>query len=514
MSRPSLRSTLPSLGLILLSTLLVRGQQAAPSTTGPASAPQAKVDMTIEQAVALAIAKNFDIQIQEYSVLGSKENVVIAKSDYDPSLSASTNHTLSQSANAATTLDGSAAPRSETASGSVSVSQKISTGGNVTLQANPLFNRSQNNKSTSTFNPQYSSGLTLTVNQPLLRGFGRTYNLANIKIAVIGLDIANLNYKGQVLNVIQNVENAYANLVSAREALDVLQFSLKLAVTSDDETKARKNAGLLTDLDVYSSEYNVVSSKNSVLKGEQAVRTAEDNLRSLLGGDSYDVAIVPTTGIPPYTAPAPTVDLSYRLALQNQTDYQARLLSIKQNELSVTMAKSNRLPSLGVNGTLGYSGLDRTLDSSWDRLSERSSYNWSFGLSLSMPWGLHADNARYRTALYNLTTSQIQLRQLEQSLMVQVRSAVRTVEFNIESVRLTALASVLSQKKYDFEKARYDVGQSTARDLLQAQSDLETARLDELQAKVSLNTALSSLKRLEGLTLDDYHITVPVEKAR
>lgn len=511
MSRPYLRLTLSLLGLGLFGALGAHAEDAVPSTAGSATAPQSKVDMTVEQAVALAIAKNFDIQIQEYSVLSAKESVNVAKADYDPNLSAQTNHSVNVRA-AQTTLEGAALPRTEGATGTVTVTQKVSTGANVQLQAN-LFNRSQSNQSINTLNPSYNTGLTLTVNQPLLRGMGRTYNLANIKLAVIGLDIANMNYTGRVLDTIQSVENAYANLVSAREALDVRQFSLKLAMTSDDETKARKNAGLLTDLDVYNSEYNVVSSRNGVLQAEQSVRSSEDSLRNLLGGDAFDVAIVPSTGIPNYTAPAPSVDAAYRIALQNQTDYQARLATIKQNELNVTVAKSNRLPSLGLSGTLGYTGLDDTFQNSWDKVGDHKTYNWTLGLNFSMPWGLRAENARYRTALNNLSVTRLQLKQLEQSLLVQVRSAVRTVEFNIESVRLNALASQLSQKKYDFEKARYDVGQSTARNLLQAQSDLETARLSELQARVSLNTALNALQRLEGLTLDRYHITVPQEKA-
>ena len=511
MSRSYLRLTLSLLGLGLFGALGAHAEDAVPSTAGSATAPQSKVDMTVEQAVALAIAKNFDIQIQEYSVLSAKESVDVAKADYDPNLSAQTNHSVNVRA-AQTTLEGAALPRTEGATGTVTVTQKVSTGANVQLQAN-LVNRSQSNQSINTLNPSYNTGLTLTVNQPLLRGMGRTYNLANIKLAVIGLDIANLNYTGRVLDTIQSVENAYANLVSAREALDVRQFSLKLAMTSDDETKARKNAGLLTDLDVYNSEYNVVSSRNGVLQAEQSVRASEDSLRNLLGGDTFDVAIVPSTGIPNYTAPAPSVEAAYRIALQNQTDYQARLATIKQSELNVTVAKSNRLPSLGVSGTLGYTGLDNTFQNSWDKVGDRKTYNWTLGLNFNMPWGLRAENARYRTALNNLSVTRLQLKQLEQSLLVQVRSAVRTVEFNIESVRLNDLASQLSQKKYDFEKARYDVGQSTARNLLQAQSDLETARLTLLQARVSLNTALNALQRLEGLTLDRYHITVPQEKA-
>jgi hypothetical protein len=44
---------------------------------------------------------------------------------------------------------------------------------------------------------------------------------------------------------------------------------------------------------------------------------------------------------------------------------------------------------------------------------------------------------------------------------------------------------------------------------LQTQSDLETARVAELQARITLQNSISSLHRLEGSSLDRYHVKLP-----
>ena len=90
-----------------------------------------------------------------------------------------------------------------------------------------------------------------------------------------------------------------------------------------------------------------------------------------------------------------------------------------------------------------------------------------------------------------------------------MRSAVRSVETNVESVRIAVLAAKLSEQQYELEKAKFDAGQSTSRRVLEAQNDLETARVSELQAKVSLQSAITALHRIEGSSLQRYAIKLP-----
>lgn len=103
----------------------------------------------------------------------------------------------------------------------------------------------------------------------------------------------------------------------------------------------------------------------------------------------------------------------------------------------------------------------------------------------------------------------MRLKQLEQNIELQVRSAVRSVETNLESVKIAILAARLSEQQYELEKAKFDAGQSTSRRVLEAQDDLESARVSELQAKVSLHTAISGLHRIEGSSLQRYSVNLP-----
>lgn len=473
-----------------------------------ASAPAGQPATTLEECIAHALANNFDIQMQGLALANARESIAIARADFDPSLNVTTRHSANKSAVAGDALlEGAAAPTNENISTMAGVSRKFSAGTVVGLNSN-LANLSRSNNPRSTFNPAYNSSLSLSVSQPLLRGFGAKYNRAGILSSLIGLDRSSLDYKGRVFDLIRDVENAYANLVSAREQLEVRRFSLELAQKLHEENIARRNTGLLTDLDVLTAEVGVANARNAVLLSQQTLRDREDTLRNLIGLSDLDTVIVPAR-LPDPPQTAPVIGRSYQLALKNQTDYQSALASLKQSELNVYTAKINRLPQLTLDGSLGYSGREADLREAWNKVEDRDSYNWALNLALRMPWGLHAENARYRTAINNLNSTKLRLLQLERDILVQIRSAVGAVRTNIESVRISALSAELSVRRYELEKARFDAGLSTARLVLEAQGDLESARLSLLQANVSLRTALAALHRLEGSSLERYKIDLP-----
>ena len=93
------------------------------------------------------------------------------------------------------------------------------------------------------------------------------------------------------------------------------------------------------------------------------------------------------------------------------------------------------------------------------------------------------------------------MRLLPSSTAVRISS-----EFCVESVRISSLATELSQKQFEQEKTLYEVGKSTFRFVQQAQAALDTARVNELQAKVNLRVSLADLARLEGSSLARYKI--------
>ena len=207
----------------------------------------------------------------------------------------------------------------------------------------------------------------------------------------------------------------------------------------------------------------------------------------------------------------PTFANSYKLARERYPDSLSQQDTIKQLEIDLATSKRNLQPNLALNASLGYTAKATNVGyaDSLSNLPNDHGNNWNLGMTYSMPWGQQSDKANYRSTLANLRSSKVRLDQLEQTLVVNVRTAVRAVEANLVAVEIAAKATELSAKQYDLQKARFDAGLSTARLVLQAQDDLETARFNELGAKVALRQAVVEVNRLEGSSLTRYRVQLP-----
>ena len=385
------------------------------------------------------------------------------------------------------------------------VEQFLPTGALVNLSAS--VDRNASNFSANTFNPVYNSDVALIVTQPLLRGAGTAYNRSQIERSRLGVEIARLNFKSSVLQVVRDTEAAYYNLVFARENLVVKRHSLALAERLYEENKTRKLTGVATDLDVLSAEVGIATADNSVVIAEAGVRNRQDDLLALIGQFEFDTELG-TVALLPYQEPSPSFDLSYKLARENQPDYLATQASIKQLELDAANAKNASRPTLNLGGSVGYNGVDRSYRGAVENVPNGDAHSWGVDLSLAVPWGLHADRARYRSALARSAAAGSPAAVIEQSLLVQVRSSVRAVETSLQSVEINRKATELATRQYELELARFKAGLSTSRQVIQVQDDLENARVNQLLAQVALRIAYANLRQVESSSLEKYRINV------
>jgi len=230
----------------------------------------------------------------------------------------------------------------------------------------------------------------------------------------------------------------------------------------------------------------------------------------LINVPNFEVRVGPVA-LDDYRAGVPSFANSYKLAREYYPETLSIEESIKQLQIDLDTARRNQLPDLNLIAQLGYVARPTTEGyiEAVERLPRDPGNNWSLGLNYSMPWGRHADKARYRTAQTNLLSRKMQLEQLEQSLLVSVRSAVRAVEANLAAVEIAAKATELAARQYDQQKARFDAGLATSRQVLLTQDDLERARFDELNARLALRRAAAELNRLEGSSLDRFRVQLP-----
>jgi outer membrane protein TolC len=210
--------------------------------------------------------------------------------------------------------------------------------------------------------------------------------------------------------------------------------------------------------------------------------------------------------------PSPTVESSYQLALGYQPALLNARAALEVAKLDLEFAEDDLKPSVDLGLDLGFNGSDRTGSRAWSDAFGEDRGSWTAGLTVTYPLGRVAEKARFSQSRAAMNRQGLLVQQLEQDILVQVRDAVRDVETSRESVSIAALAVELSDQQYEAERERFTSGLSTGRRVLEAQTDLESARLAELQARLNLRTAMTALRRIEGSSLRYYGITLTHSK--
>ncbi len=501
MPRPSVRA-----GLALLSLLLAVPTRAAdsPPAFGEASAP---IDLsgavTLQNCIGLALGRNFTVRIQQYSVFEAVDSVEIQKAAFEPSFTVNANKQVTQEASDDLIQFG-IVPYSNLETASFTVNDTLVTGG--TLQAGYSLVRSDYNPAYTPPNPSFGSNASITVIQPLLSGAGTDYNKAEIERARLGVRISNLNFKSAVLTMILNVETTYYNLLYQREQYKVQEEELRQAQQLLDENTLKRQTGTLTDLDVMNARAGVASAQNQLILDRQLVQNGEDSLLQLLGDRKFSTS-VGEIEFPDIGQPDVSFDRSYKLARDDGPNLAAAQATIDQFKLDALRAKRNTLPTLNANAGLGYSSFASSAGQSVT--GQWSGYNWTGGLTLTVPWGMHASRALLHQTESQVRSQEVAYDQTDQGLVVAVRSAVRGVATSVENVRASSENTKFAEKAYELTKAQFDAGLATSYLVLQAQNTLETARVSELQAKVNLLVAVANLRFYEGSSLLLYRINLP-----
>ena len=495
-----------ALALICILPALASRAADGPPSVESFGDPSVPIDLSgtvnLQDCVGLALGRNFAVRIQRFTVYEAVDSVTVQQAAFEPVFGFSANKQFQQP-----TLNESqfGYPANETLeTAALSLSDTLVTGG--TLSGNYSLLRTNESPAFFPPNPSYTGTVSISVTQPQLQQAGTDYNRAAIESAKLGVRISNLNFKSAVLTMVLNVENTYYNLLYQREQYKVQEEEMKQAQQLLDENTVRRQTGILTDLDVMNARAGVASAQNLLILDDQAVRNSEDSLLQLLGDRQFKTA-VGTIGFPVITEPQVSFDLSYKLARDNGPDLAVALATIDQYKLTALKAKRDMLPNLSVNGGLGYGSYAGTagqsITGSWP------GYNWTAGVTLSIPWGMKANRALYHQALSEVRSQEVAYDQADQNLVVNVRKAVLAVQTGIQSVHSSAENTQYATKAYELTKAQFDAGLATSYLVLQSQNTLETARVSELQAKVNLLSAIANLRFFEGSSLQLYRINLP-----
>jgi outer membrane protein len=167
----------------------------------------------------------------------------------------------------------------------------------------------------------------------------------------------------------------------------------------------------------------------------------------LIGNFTFD-QVVPKLEIDLAVDDVPSVSSAYGTALEHQPEDKAALASIEQLNYDVILARSRSQsrPQLDLGGVLGYSGRARSFNGAYDQIPEGDGYIWQVDVVFNVPWGKREGKARLKQAELVLQREELRIRDIEQDLMKEIRTAVRAVDTGLERVNIAQLRSRLSTR--------------------------------------------------------------------
>ncbi len=175
---------------------------------------EGKLHLSLKNYLDLVMANNTDIEIQRLQLEYPQNAIQRAASIFDPYLSSGFSATRSKSPTT-NELQGASVLSTLMQPFNLNYSETLPTGTQV--NASLSTSKTSTNSGFYFYNPAYSTGLTLGFTQPLLRGRGFAVTHLPITIAKAQRRAADFAFRSQLIGLLSSAENAYWDLISARE---------------------------------------------------------------------------------------------------------------------------------------------------------------------------------------------------------------------------------------------------------------------------------------------------------
>lgn len=449
----------------------------------------------------MALENNLGLKIQTSVVERSFLEVDAANTAFDPELQLRGSFGDSLSPRNASTLEQTSRPFSENSDASLSVNRDIPLG--ATVEIGTSLDRSETNSSISSLNPEYNTSLFFNINQPLLRGAGRKVNMIPIYRAESAQGSSLLERRAAVLDLVQQVERDYYRLAYRIERKILLESSIEAARRLLKETEERKRAGLALEVDVLSAQANLAGQQEALLSEDANIADAQDALLTTLG-TLQEIEADETVQPEALAIPEPQDELAVFIeaAMAQDIDQRTQQQAIARAKLSLHSARNNRLPSLNLGLSGSYRGRASDSNDAFQGTLRGDGYNWQTSLAFSMPWGMREAKAREAQARIQVYEEELQLEQVRQQLLLDLRSVWRNLQTSYARLEAAEVTLQFREKQFGREEARYSSGAATLTNVLDAQEDLDRARLSKLDARFNLLAASIDAARLDGSLLE------------
>jgi outer membrane protein TolC len=358
-----------------------------------------KLELSLQEAVELALENNMDIVVQRYNPWFADTGILKASSGGFGGATPGAFFGGSTANNPLLNFDPVVTQTISIDDRNVPVNNPLTSGtgtGLLSLTAlalhNSVFNtqytqgfqtgttfftawdntRSSSTSAANLFNPSVTSTIFVGFQQQLLNGFGRAVNTRNIRIAKNNRKIADWAFTQQAITTVTNTITAYWELVYAREFVKVQQQAVTVSEKLYNDNRKQLEIGTMAPLDVTRAESDLATNRQNLifaqtvhLQNQQILKN--DISKNPLAPNLVNVEIVPTD-LPtrPEAIEAPTFEEAAKEAFAKRPELQEEALNLLNGEIDLKATRNALLPTATLTAqysSVGLAGNQRSFTS-------------------------------------------------------------------------------------------------------------------------------------------------------
>ena len=450
----------------------------------------AYLELSLKDAIRLALLNNLEIQIENYNEELNRELILGTKGFYDPLLILEVGWDSRRNPTSSI-LDagrGVSINTFQSVGFSSILQQNVQSGGQFRLSFDN--NRSTTNSLFRFMNPSFGSNFDLSFTQPLWRGFLKTQTERQLKLHNLDHRISDSQFKQKVSEIIQQVENQFWELVFAVENHETRRQSMELAALQCRNNERRVQVGVLAPIEITSSQAEVATREQEMIQGEVQIINAQNGLKRLLAADNqsslWNLTLLPTDR-PQMQPIGITLPDAISMALERRPELEQIQLELEKVGVDRDYYRKETKPQVNLVANLASTGragqifqdiladtdgdgvpdtrVGRSSDlsnpffgglgSAWSQVFGYDYINYGVALNLQVPLRNRTDEAQLAQVGINERRYFSRLKNQQQLILVEVRNSFEEIAIQGKRLDATRVARRLSEEQLQGENKTF-----------------------------------------------------------
>jgi OMF family outer membrane factor len=413
--------------------------------------------ITLQDAVSLALSNNQDVEISRLNINRSLAELQEAKAGLYPTLESSLGANNQQRAGA---------------------DAGVSTGAGTGAGASALGTPSINNSATNSFDG------SLSLSYDIYDGGDRG---ANIRSAKKQVRLNQLALEQTIEETNLQVATDYYDLQSAQAQVDIEQAAVR------DATQTLRDAELLEQVEA-GTKFEVLQAKVELAQAKQTLNTEQANqdIAQRQLSDTLNIGqkveLETADEITPVESWKLSLPKSIIAAYKNRAELKQFLLEREINFEQRQIALAENRPKVSLVASYDLQ----------EQLDDGSDVADGYSVGATVDWAFFdggAARARARQASTDSEIDQAEFANQRDAIRLEVENAYLSLNANQENITTANEALQMSEESLRLARLRFQAGVGTQTEVIDAQTELTTARGNLLNAIIDYNQSYAELQR-------------------